>query len=69
MSNRLFSVTRSLSFNGTVLEVERNFGIFSNPDDAEARAQALYDTVAKNTALKGLCFNFFVKPIDVDAAV
>ena len=68
MSNRLFSVTRTISLNGNMLEVERNFGIFSTPEAAELRAQALYDTVAKNIALKGLCFNFYVKQIDVDVA-
>ena len=68
MSNKLFLVIRTLSFNGNVLEAERNFGIFSTPKDAELRAQALYDTVEKNIALKGLCFNFYVKQIDVDVA-
>ena len=63
MSKKLFSVTR------TTLEVERNFGIFSKPEDAEFRAQELYDTVALNVATKGLCFNFFVKQIVVDDAV
>jgi hypothetical protein len=68
MSNKLFLVTRTVSLNGATLEVERNFGIYTSPDLAEARAQALYDMVAKNIALKGLCFNFYVKQIQADAA-
>ena len=61
MSNKLFIVTRTVSLNGTMLELERNFGVYTSPELAEARAQALYDMVAKNIALKGLCFNFYVK--------
>jgi hypothetical protein len=66
MSNKLWSVTRTISFNGNMLEVERNFGIFSAADDAEFRAQELYDSVATNVATKGLCFNFFVREVVVD---
>ncbi len=69
MSKKLFSVNRTLSLNGTMLEVERNFGIFSKPEDAEFRAQELYDAVANNIATKGLCFNFYVREVVVDAAV
>jgi len=64
----LFSVNRTLSLNGTMLEVERNFGIFSKSEDAEFRAQELYDTVANNIATKGLCFNFYVKEVVVNPA-
>jgi hypothetical protein len=66
MSNKLFIVTRTLSLNGNMLEVERNFGIFTSPDMAESRAQELYDAVAKNVATKGLCFNFYVKEVAVN---
>lgn len=66
MSNKLWSVNRTLSLNGNMLEVERNFGIFSTPLLAELRAQELYDSVAKNVALRGLCFNFYVKEVVVN---
>ena len=66
MSNKLFIVTRTVSLNGNMLELERNFGVFTSPDLAESRAQELYDAVAKNVALKGLCFNFYVKQVDVN---
>jgi hypothetical protein len=66
MSNKLWSVNRTISLNGNMLEVERNFGIFTSPDVAEARAQELYDAVSKNVATKGLCFNFYVKEVVVN---
>jgi hypothetical protein len=64
----LYLVTRTLSLNGNMLEVERNFGIYTSSELAEARAQELYDTVAKNIALKGLCFNFYVKEVVANPA-
>jgi hypothetical protein len=66
MSNKLWSITRTISFNGNMLEVERNFGIFSSADAAEVRAQELYDSVSKTVATKGLCFNFFIREVVVD---
>jgi hypothetical protein len=68
MSNKLFLVNRTLSLNGNLLEVERNFGIYTSPDLAESRAEELYDAVAKNVALKGLCINFYVKEVVANPA-
>ncbi len=64
----LYLVTRTISLNGNMLEVERNFGIYTSAEAAEFRAQELYDTVAKNIALKGLCFNFYVKEVVANPA-
>lgn len=66
MTNKLFQVTRTVTVNANLLPIEQNFGLFTKREDAERRAEILYESVNMKVALKGMCFNFFVKQVDVD---
>lgn len=65
MSNKVYSVLRTLSLNGNIIEVERPFGIYGSHASATERAEALTETVALEVATRGLCFTFFVREVEV----
>lgn len=65
MSN-IYSVYRNTSFNGNTLEVRQPYGYFHSEEEANAKAESLYDSVAKNPALRGFTFTFYVKKILTD---
>lgn len=60
MTTSLFAVYRSTHFNGNMLEVRQPFGFFHTREEAHSMAEALYDSIHKNTALRGFSFTFYV---------
>lgn len=67
MSNKSYAILRSTHLNGNTVEVDRLFGFAKSKDEADAKTEALYESVAKVPALRGLSFTFYSKEVLSDA--
>jgi hypothetical protein len=67
MSNKSYAIVRTTYLNGNVIEVDRLFGFAKSKDEADAKTEALYESVEKVTALRGLSFVFHSKEVLSDA--
>ncbi len=67
MSNKTFAIVRSTYLNGTCVEVDRLFGFAKSKDEADAKTEALYESIERKPALRGLSFVFHSKEVLADA--
>jgi hypothetical protein len=67
MKNKSYAIVRTTYLNGTCVEVDRLFGFAKSKEDADAKTEALYESVEKVAALRGLSFVFHSKEVLSDA--
>lgn len=67
MSNKTFAILRTTSLNGNTVEVDRLMGFAKSSHEADAKMEALFESVCNTVALRGFSFTFYRKEVMTDA--
>lgn len=67
MSNKSYAILRTTTLNGNTVECDRLMGFAKSKEEADAKTEAMYDSVMKLTAVRGFGFVFYSKEVLTDA--